>query len=227
MPLVVPCLLRKEEKKVRLLIYFCGRGIPRWLKVGNKCVWEAWEWEIQVSSSCHSLVFFYIHLVNLTRIIFVTGNIKDSALSVCVANGIPLKMINQAVVCFAVEAPWRDKPATKVIKSSQIHFILLPFKKHEEILDFQDITCICSLCLFNSKNVGPILYNAYSYTLAKSSELNAKALVLNLVFSQTNVLMSCVWTGRFGSCDHLFFLLFFFSQLSLISLYWQNQNCIL
>lgn len=49
--------------------------------------------------------FFYIHLVNLTRITFVTGNIKDSALSACVANGIPLKMINQAVACFALEAP--------------------------------------------------------------------------------------------------------------------------
>lgn len=49
--------------------------------------------------------FPYIHLVNLTRITFVTGNMKGFALSAYVANGIPLKLMDQAVACFAPEVP--------------------------------------------------------------------------------------------------------------------------
>lgn len=102
---------------------------------GKHCVWQAWKWEIQVSSSSHSLGFFLYSPCEPNQDYFVTENIKDSALSACVANGIPLKMINQAVACFALEGPWRDKLTTKVIKSSQIQFILLTFKKYEESRD--------------------------------------------------------------------------------------------
>lgn len=69
-----------------------------------------------------------------------------------------------------------------------------------------------SLYLFYLKNVGP----AHSYTLAKSSELNANTLILKLVFSHVNIFMSCVrlkkGVGRLGSCNHIF-LLFFLSCL--------------
>lgn len=131
--LVVSCLSRKEEQKGLFTLCFWGGagggGIPIWLKVGNTVFGKPENGKYKFLLVLILLGFFYIHLMNLTRITFVTGNIKDSALSACVANGIPLKMINQAVPCFALEAPWRDKLATKVIKSSQIHFILLTFKK--------------------------------------------------------------------------------------------------
>lgn len=125
------------------------------------------------------------------------------------------------MACFAPEAPWRDWLTTKVIKSSQFQFILLTFKNYEESnIEFLDITCICSLCLFNLKNVGPILYN--THTLGQSSELNAGTLLSNLVFSQANVFMIWVSTEKgFGKFWFLWpfihFPFLFFSKLSLTS----------
>lgn len=139
-------------------------------------------------------------------------------------------MISQAVACFAPEAPWRDWLTTKVIKSSQIQFILLIFKKYEESIEFQDITCICLWCLFNLKNVCPMLHNTHSHTFAKSSELNASTLLLNLVRQIYS------WSGSemkkdledFGSYSFysillllsfllLLFIFFFLSKFSLTS----------
>lgn len=99
----------KKSKKVCLPFVFGGGagggGIPIWLKVGNTVFGKPENGKYKFLLVLILLGFFYIHLMNLTRITFVTGNIKDSALSACVANGIPLKMINQAVPCFALEAP--------------------------------------------------------------------------------------------------------------------------
>lgn len=68
-----------------------------------------------------------------------------------------------------------------------------------------------SLYLFYLKNVGP----AHSYTLAKSSELNANTLILKLVFSHVNIFMSCV---RLKKGVGRLYISLFFPKLSLLSI---------
>lgn len=133
------CFMSPEKRRAKRFGYsviFCGRGIPIWLKVGNTVYGKPENEKYKFLLVLILLGFFLYSPCEPNQDYFVTENIKDSALSACVANGIPLKMINQAVACFALEGPWRDKLTTKVIKSSQIQFILLTFKKYEESRDF-------------------------------------------------------------------------------------------
>lgn len=99
-----------------------------------------WRWETLCMDSLRmgnasffwfsfSLFFFFsfIHLVNLTRITFVTGNVRLCFEWMC-DQWNSFKNDQSSWACFALEAPCRDELATKVIKSSQTHFILLTFK---------------------------------------------------------------------------------------------------
>lgn len=125
------CLMSLKKRKAKRYVYlfiFVEEEFPygwRWetlcmdsLRMGNSSFFRF---------SFSFFFFFFIHLVNLTRITFVTGNIRLCFEWMC-GQWNSFKNDQSSWACFALEATWRDKFATKVIKSSQIHFILLTFK---------------------------------------------------------------------------------------------------